>query len=155
MIFGSCKYESSLLKIRQLVLNRKIECSGAIFDDGSFSFLAGDEFSAYVEDKSDFIWHSHPNGNLVFSFDDWLCFFISKATYTALFADNKILIVKKTDFHNGLQNKLRDVLHEYKGFPSIIYFKLFSILSDWFSVNIENLSPEKLIGIFKVEYQIL
>lgn len=155
MVFDLCKYESSLFKIKKLVLKQKKECSGAIFDDGSFSFYVGDEFSAFVEDKSDFIWHSHPNGKLEFSFDDWLCFFSSIASYTALFADNKILIIKKTEFHKELQKKLRKVLQEYKGFPSIIYFKLFSILSDWFSVNIEDLSPEKLLGIFKVEYQII
>lgn len=155
MIFDISKYESSLLKIRQLVLNCKNECSGAIFDDGSFSFFIGEELSASVEDKSDFIWHSHPNGNLVFSYDDWFCFFISDATYTALFSDNRILIIKKTEFHDELQKKMRKVVLDYKGYSSIIHFKFYSILSDYFSVNMEEVPLEKCLNLFKSEYIII
>ncbi len=147
---------SVLFNIKTKVLDKKTECSGAIFKDGSFSFSCGDKHTARVDDSSDFIWHSHPSGNLMMSFDDWLCFFISKAIYSALFADNRILVVKKTDFHKELHERLYQTAVEFKGFPSILYRNYISILDDYFGIEIENLLDDEIcLELFRVEYQII
>lgn len=147
---------SVLFNIKTKVLDKETECSGAIFKDGSFSFSCGDKHTARVDDSSDFIWHSHPSGNLMMSVDDWLCFFISKATCSALFADNTILVVKKTDFHKKLHEKLYQTAVEFKGFHSILYRNFISILDDYFDVEIENLKKDEISpDLFRVEYQVI
>ena len=147
---------SVLFNIKSKVLDKKTECSGAIFNDGSFSFFCGDKLSVRVDDRSDFIWHSHPSGKLMMSVDDWLCFFISKAIYAALFADNRILVVKKTDFHLALHERLYRTAVEFKGFPSILYRNYIAILDDYFDVEIENLKDDEIcLELFRVEYQVI
>lgn len=147
---------SALLSIKSKVLDKETECSGAIFKDGSFSFFCGDKLSVRVDDSCDFIWHSHPSGKLIMSFDDWICFFISKAAYAALFADDRILVVKKTAFHLALHERLYITAVDFKGFHSILYRNYIAILDDYFDVEIENLKDgECCLDLFRVEYQVI
>jgi len=147
---------SALFNIKQKVFEKENECSGAIFKDGSFSFICGNKLTVKVDGGSDFIWHSHPTGRLVMSFDDWICFFISKAVYAALFADSRILVVKKTDFHKELHDRLYRTSVEFKGYPSILYRNFIAIFDDYFDIEIENLKDEELFPeLFGVEYQVI
>ena len=152
----SAEIQAVLLKVRQNLLNENNECSGAIFNDGSFSLLCGDKRTTRVDDRSNFIWHSHPAGRLIMSLDDWMCFFTSKAVYAALFADAGILVVKKTDFHRALQERLSKTAAEFAGFPSILYRSFIAILADYFQIEIESLNnTEHYLELFRVEYQVI
>ena len=68
-------YKDALLKIKHLVSDRDNELSGCIYPDGNFLIKEGNKESALVLANSDFIWHSHPDGKLFFSLNDWLCIF--------------------------------------------------------------------------------
>ena len=65
-------------------------------------------------------------------------------------------MVKKTDFHKKLHERLYQTAVEFKGFPSILYRNYIAILDDYFDVEIENLKEDEISpDLFRVEYQVI
>ncbi len=147
-------YKDALLKIKHLVSDRDNELSGCIYPDGNFLIKEGNKESALVLADSDFIWHSHPDGKLFFSLNDWLCIFYSNAKYIALFAGNKILVVKKTAVHEKLYLEFHKIASQFHGYNSVIYYKFIQILEIYFNIDVSTDIDETLLFKFNLEYAI-
>ncbi len=149
------RYRRVLLEIWRKIADEKREWSGAVFKDGSYSLREGDISSAEVDNGSDLIWHSHPDGILALSLEDWLCFFCCGASLTALFTKGGILLIRKRDLHAGLNRKLLDTAAAFRGYPSIVFYTMVSALSDFFKVDAEAVPAGKRPDIFKVEHLVM
>ncbi len=145
----------ALFQIRYLLFDKSVEYSGCLFEDNSFSCNEGELDRAVVHNDSDFIWHSHTDGKLFLSISDWLCFFYSKAEYTALFCKQKILIIRKQGIHKKIYQEMQKDAELFKGNPSIIFFKFIKRLEDYFKVDLSTVREETLPEIFKVDYKII
>ena len=147
-------YTDALLQIKHLLSDKAVEYSGSVYSDGTFSFNKGQTDSAHISDDSDFLWHSHPDGKLDFSFSDWLCIFYSNATFAALFAGHRILIVKKSDLHKKLQLEFQKITEEFADHRSIFLYKAAQILERHFCPEITEVSERELISKFKIPNKI-
>lgn len=148
-------YRRAFLSISEKMQNCQIECAGAIYRDGTYSFYQGHIDSVKVSSEGDVIWHSHPDGNLIFSLQDWLCFFYSEAENAALFAGKKILIIKKTDNYKKLREILIKEASSFHGYPSVITQRFLKTVESFFSVDLSKAKEEELFVFFKPDFEII
>ena len=146
-------YKDALLRIKHLVSEENNEFSGCIYSDGSFSIKEGNENSAAAAD-SHFIWHSHPDGKLLFSLNDYLCIFYSKAQYAALFAGNKILVIKKTAIHKKIYLEFREIASQFQGCSSIIYYKFIQQIEKYFNIDATADINEETLSKLKFKFSV-
>ena len=83
------------------------------------------------------------------------CFFYSKADTVALFADNRILVIKKNNDCKRLRELLEIEAAAFKGYPSVIKFRFINTIESFFSINLSEQAEDKLIDCFKIYYEII
>lgn len=148
-------YRSAFSSISERLQNEQIECAGAIYRDGTYSFYQGQIDSVKVSSEGDILWHSHPDGNLIFSLQDWLCFFYSESETAALFSCNKILIIRKNDNCKRLRTLLIKEANFFIGYPSVIAYRFIKTIESYFSVDLSKTAEEDLLNCFNIDFEII
>lgn len=146
---------SAFSSIKERIKNSQIECAGAIYKDGTYSFYQGQIDSVKVSSDGDILWHSHPDGNLTFSLQDWLCFLYSSAETAALFSGNKILIIRKNDNCKKLRTLLIKEANSFIGYPSVIAYRFIKTIESYFSIDLSKTAEEELLNSFKTDFEII
>lgn len=148
-------YRRAFSSISKRLQNTQIECAGAVYKDGTYSFYQGQIDSVKVSSEGGILWHSHPDGNLTFSLQDWLCFFYSEAETAALFSGNKVLIIRKNDYCKRLRTLLIKEADSFIGYPSVIVYRFIKTIESYFSVDLSKTAEEKLLNCFKTDFEII
>lgn len=145
----------TLRRIQSQVAIRKEECAGTVFKDGTYSFHIGSLNSVRVDSKGVLIWHSHPDGTLYFSLQDWLCFFYAQVNLAAVVTSNGVLILKKTEIHRKLHALLIQELSYFQGYSSIVIYRMLRIIENFFGVDLSLMHEKELAACFQTDVEIL
>ena len=148
-------YRRAFSSISEKLKNCQIECAGAIYKDGTYSFYQGQIDSVKVSSDGDILWHSHPDGNLIFSLQDWFSFFYSESETAALFAGNKILIIQKTECYKKLREIMLKEASSFRDYPSVITQRFIKTVELFFSVDLSKTKEEDLLVCFNPDFEII
>ena len=145
----------TLRRIQSQVAKRKEECAGTVFKGGTYSFHIGSINRVKVDSKGVLIWHSHPDGTLYFSLEDWLCFFYAQVNLAALITCDSMLILKKTEIHRKLHALLTQELSYFQGYSSIVIYRMLRIIENFFGVDLSLVHEKELAACFSLDMEII
>lgn len=147
--------KKALISIQQQIRKQKVECAGAIFENGTYSFNQGAISNVKVDSRGIITWHSHTDEKLQLSLTDWLCFFCSEVNMTALITAGGILVLQKRNIHQNLRMKLTNNIVFYQGYPSLAYYRLIKTVESFFRVDLSDVREDSYIDYFKTKMQII
>lgn len=144
--------QTSLLEIASRLDFSKREAGGAIGSDW-FCTVPGDVLRAPCLAGHLLTWHSHPDGDCRFSFQDWLTFLWSDAIATCLFTNHAVrTLVKQEDGQcEKLCREIRDLSSEH---PQLKRQRALRLVDSTLGRSLLVCSDEQIAGTLGIDHRL-
>jgi len=145
--------QTSLLEIASYLDFSKREAAGSI-GHGWFCTVPGDVLRAPCLARHLLTWHSHPDGDCRFSFQDWLAFLWSDAIATCLFTVHAVrTLVKQEDGQcEKLCREIRGISAEH---PQLMRQRALRLVDSTLGHSLLACTDEQIAGALGIDHRLL